>query len=110
MTTPPSSPWELISGYMPTQIVYVAAELDLATHLAGGERDAAELAAATGTHAPSLRRLLRALACLGMVTETAPGRFALTEAGDRLRDDAPGSFRALFRLFCGPNVWASWGG
>ncbi|GGS97227.1 methyltransferase [Planobispora rosea] len=109
MTTPVSSPWELISSYMPAQVLYVAAELDLAAHLAGGERDAAELAAVTGTHAPSLHRLLRAMACLELVTETAPGRFALTETGDRLRDDAPGSFRALARLFCGPDLWASWG-
>ncbi|MBG0832784.1 VOC family protein [Planomonospora sp. ID67723] len=108
-TAPKGSPWELISSYMPAQILYVAAELDLAAHLAGGERETAELAAATGTHAPSLRRLLRALACLGLVTETVPGRFTLTEAGDLLKDGSPGSFRAMARLICGPDLWASWG-
>ncbi|GAA3441255.1 methyltransferase [Planomonospora venezuelensis] len=109
VTAPVSPQRELVFGFMPAQVIYVAAELDLAGHLTGGPLSAAELAAATGTHAPSLHRLLRALACFGLVAETAPGRFVLTEAGDRLRDGTPDSFRALARLFCGPGVWAAWG-
>ena len=48
-------------GIIPAQAVAVAAELGIVDHLVGGPRSAAELARATGTHAPSLYRLLRAL-------------------------------------------------
>src|SRR5882672_10934639 len=48
-----------------------AAELGIVDHLVGGPRSAAELARATGTHAPSLYRLLRALATLEVLAEDA---------------------------------------
>ena len=49
-------------------VVYAAAKLSLADHLAAGPKSAAELAAATGTHAPSLHRLMRTLTGLGILT------------------------------------------
>jgi len=76
------------------RLVYVAAELRLPDLLAEGARSAQELAPATGTHAPSLHRVLRALASLGLFTEGAEGRFALTPLGAALRSGAPGSARA----------------
>ena len=49
-------------------VVYAAAKLAVADHLAAGPKSAAELAAATGTHAPSLHRLMRTLTGLGILT------------------------------------------
>src|SRR5262249_45179574 len=46
------------------------------------------------THAPSLYRLMRTLASLGILTEDATHRFALTPLGDALKTGAPGSARA----------------
>jgi hypothetical protein len=59
----------LIDGYKVTQAVYVAATLGIADLLADGPRGSDDLAAATGTDAGVLRRLLRALAALGVLEE-----------------------------------------
>ncbi|MFA1544471.1 methyltransferase [Actinomadura monticuli] len=100
---------DLAFGYMPAQIIHVAAETGVADALAGGPRTSGELARATGAHAPSLHRLLRGLATLGAVEQKEGDLFALTAEGQRLRADAPDSIRSLVLLFCGPDVWRSWG-
>ncbi|GAA4081018.1 methyltransferase [Actinomadura miaoliensis] len=100
---------DMAFGFMPAQIIYTAAELRLADALADGPRTAGELAERTGTHAPSLLRLLRALTVLGAVRQPEPDRFALTDEGRRLRGDVPDSIRGLVGLFCAPEVWRSWG-
>lgn len=76
-----------------SRMLYVAAKLGLADHLAKGPKSAAELAGPTETHAPSLHRFLRALANLGVFAEDAKGRFSLTPLGDALRTGAPGAAR-----------------
>ena len=53
-------------------IVYAAARLGLADHLAAGPKSAAELAGPTGTHAPSLHRLMRTLAGLASSRSATP--------------------------------------
>jgi len=75
-------------GFWVSRIVYAAAKLGLADLLAEGPRDASELAPATGTHAPSLYRLMRTLASLGILTEQGEKRFALTPLGEALKTDA----------------------
>ncbi|MEU8804104.1 MULTISPECIES: methyltransferase [unclassified Spirillospora] len=100
---------DLAFGYMPAQMLHVAAEIRLADALADGPRSSAELAKETGTHAPSLYRLLRGLTGLGVVDQKERDLFALTAEGRRLRADAPDSIRALIKLFCGPDVWRTWG-
>jgi hypothetical protein len=82
---------DLLCGYWTTQALYVAAKLGLADLLRDGPRSPEDLAAATGTHVPSLYRLLRALASQGVFTEDGQRRFALTPLGETLRRDSPGS-------------------
>jgi hypothetical protein len=89
-------------------IVFGAAKLGLADHLADGPRSAAELAGPTGTHAPSLHRLMRTLASLGILTERDAQRFALTPLGEGLKTGAPGSARATLIAFCGHGFWHGW--
>jgi SAM-dependent methyltransferase len=86
----------------------LAARLRLADGLAQGPRSADELAAATATHAPSLRRVMRLLASVGVFEEGEDGRFSLTPLGDLLREDAPGSMRASVTLFAGPDIQDGW--
>lgn len=88
--------------------VYAAARLGIADHLAGGPRSADELAAATQTHAPSLQRLLRALASRGVLTEVAPAQFALTNLGSALRSCADGGARATILTLAGEWQWKAW--
>jgi hypothetical protein len=54
-----------------------------------------ELARATGCHEPSLRRLLRALASLGLCEERADGSFHPTGLGALLEERAPMSLNAM---------------
>ena len=78
--------------------ILVAANLGLADLLKDGPLSIADLAEATGTHARSLYRMLRALASRGIFSEDADGRFSLTALADPLRSDAPDSIHnwALF--------------
>ena len=45
-------------------------------------------------HEPSLYRVLRLLAALGVFNEVEPGSFGLTVLGDRLRSDVPAGMRS----------------
>lgn len=99
---------DVVYGFMPAQILHVGARLKVADELAGGARTLAELAAATDTHAPSLRRLLHGLTCLGVLTEPEEDRFELTPAGEQLRADVPNSIRAAVLFFCSEAMWRGW--
>lgn len=89
-------------------VLYAAAKLGLADHLATGPRSVGELADATRTHAPSLYRLMRTLASLGILTEQDTQRFALTPLGEALKTGAPGSARATLLAFCGQWFSRGW--
>jgi hypothetical protein len=88
----------LVAGKFVTQALAAAAELNLAEQLVDGPRTAQEIAGPMGVHAPSLYRLMRALAAVGVLTQEDGDRFALTAVGQLLRSDAPGSFRAMAML------------
>jgi hypothetical protein len=100
--------YQLATAHYLSQALYVAATLGIADHLADGPKSHEELAKETATHAPSLRRVLRLLAGVGVFSEEADERFGLTPVGSFLRT-GPGSSRASVRLFGGPAVWTSWG-
>jgi len=99
----------LVTGHWCAAAVHVAARFGVFDAIADSEIEFETLASRVGAHAPSLLRLLRALAPAGLLAEPSPGRFALTGAGQLLRSDHPGSFRA-YSLFQGawPH-WSSWG-
>ena len=99
----------MANGYQVSQAIHVAATLGIAELLEEGSKSVDELAEATGTYAPTLYRLLRALASVGVFTEQSDGRFGLTPSAEYLRTDAPGSLRAWARLIGQPSFWASWG-
>jgi hypothetical protein len=85
----------LIFGRTITQMVGAVAELSIADHLKDGPRSADELARATGTHAPSLYRVMRAMAMVGLFEEHDDHRFSLTPVGTQLRSDLPSSMRGM---------------
>jgi hypothetical protein len=98
----------LLTGYWNTQAVYVAAKLGIADLLVHGSRSADELAQTTNVHAPSLYRLLRGLASLGVFAEDGARRFHLTPLAECLRSDVSGSQRAL-AIMCGEEHYHAWG-
>jgi O-methyltransferase domain/Dimerisation domain len=85
---------ELLVGPFRAYAIYTAAKLGVADRLADGPRTGAELATEMGADADSVRRLLRLLAGLEIVTGGDDGSFRLTSRGELLRS-APGSMRDL---------------
>jgi hypothetical protein len=96
---------QMATAYWASRLLYVAAKVNLADHLANGPQSAAALAVRTGTDAGALYRLLRTLASLGLVTENGAQQFALTPLGAALKSDAPGSARATVLTLAGDWIW-----
>lgn len=86
----------------------VAGRIGVADHLASGPRTLNELAAATGVHGPSLNRLLRYLASIGLFREEKDGRYTLTELGSLLRRGVPGSMRDAAVFFASHHAQRPW--
>ena len=93
-------------AFVVSRTLYATAKLNLADHLSE-PKSAEELASPMKVHAPSLHRLMRTLASLGVLTEQADRRFALTSLGKALRTGAPGSAKSAV-LFAG-SPWAQRG-
>src|SRR5215469_12961485 len=90
---PPAQMVLLLGGFRISQALYAAAVLGVADQLVAGPVLAEVLAERAGAHAPSLYRLLRTLASVGVFTEPEPGVFALTPLGQTLTSGQPGSMR-----------------
>lgn len=105
----PATLLQMMTGCWVSQAFYVAAKLGIADLLADGPVDCEDLAAATDTHAPSLQRVLRALASVGVFTEVSPGSFALTPLAELLRSsETPGSMRVLAIMYA-EEQYRAWG-
>jgi hypothetical protein len=86
----------------------VAASLRIPDLLREGPRTVHELAVTLAAHESALHRLLRALAAGGILDETEPRTFALTELGQPLRSDVEGSVRDWVTYMGRPYVQAAW--
>jgi hypothetical protein len=95
---------QMATAHWMSRILYVAAEMNLAERLAEGPRTAKELAQLTATDAPSLYRLMRALASLGLFTEGLSHQFSLTPLGEAFRT---GTVRATVLTVAGDLVTKS---
>ena len=96
---PPAQMMLLLGGFRISQALYAAAALGVADQLVAGPAPVEVLAEQVGAHPPSLRRLLRALASVGVFTEPEPGVFALTPLGQTLTNGQPGSMRDVVIMF-----------
>ena len=106
---PPLQMLQLVSGFWISRCIYVAAKLGIADLLKDGPKTADELAAASGAHAPSLFRVLRALAAVDVLTQTDDSRFGNTPVSETLRSDVPGSIRAFAMTELGEEHYPAWG-
>ena len=95
---------QMIYGTIITQMIAVAAQLRIADFLDGEPKSVKDLAAATDTHAPTLCRLLRALANVGFLRKRNPQHFTLTPLARLLQSDAPDSLQRYAILF-GTQLW-----
>ncbi len=99
----------LVTGYWQSQAIGAAARLGLADELAAGAKSALEVAAARGTEPAATARLLRVLAAIGLVAQPQPDTFRLTQLGETLRSNVPGSMRGFAIAQTTPGHWLPWG-
>jgi hypothetical protein len=100
---------QIISGFWISRGVYVIAKLGIPDLLKSGPKTAEELASETRMHAPSLYRILRALASVGVLSTQEGKRFALTPLSETLVTDAPGSLRWFAVSELGQEHYPAWG-
>ncbi len=108
VTPSPTAILQMLAGRWVCGAVTAAARLGIADQLARGARSSDELAPRLRAHAPSLYRLMRALASLGLLSEVHGGRFALTSLGAYLRSDVPGSMLGVAQFFASEEHGAAW--
>jgi len=92
-------------GPFVVQSIHVVARLGIADLLGPEPRVADELAEKVSVHAPSLKRVLRALTTVGIFAEGADGRFRHTDLSRTLREDHPESVRAWALMLGAHFVW-----
>jgi O-methyltransferase domain/Dimerisation domain len=100
---------ERIAAYWQSQLVFVAARLGIADVLIEGPLTVEEIAVRVRAHAPSLRRILRALASLGVFAADPHGRFHLNRLSQTLRSDHPESLRNFALMMVDDYNWSAWG-
>jgi hypothetical protein len=87
--------FQMATSYWVSQAIYVAAKLGIADLLKDGPQSCAALAAATGSDAPSLFRLMRALASVGIFSHVGRDCFAISRLAESLQSNAPASLRSM---------------
>ncbi|MDY6857385.1 MAG: methyltransferase [Thermodesulfobacteriota bacterium] len=103
--TPPAQLMEFIVGRWISKPIYVAAELGIADMLAEGSKSVEELAQASQSHAPSLYRMMRALASVGIFCEKESRRFELTPMAEYLKTGAMRSIALMFNSGWSDKAW-----
>lgn len=109
----PAAPGTVLAGMLAgawlAQAIAAAARFRIADLLHEGPRSPEDLAAASGTQAGPLRRVLRALAGSGIFVEGEDGRFGLTPLAEPLRSDVPASLRAYAEMVGSMWAWGAFG-
>ena len=90
---------QLLFGKQMTYCLSGVARLGIADIMNATPMAVEEIAGKTGAHAPSLYRVMRLLASMGVFKEEQGKRFALTPAGELLKSDAPGTMRYFAMMF-----------
>jgi SAM-dependent methyltransferase len=113
-SAPPPPPQQVLmqisQGMWLAQTVATAARLGIADALAQAQpQDSTRLARAVGADARALARLLRALASIGVLTESLPQQYSLTPVGELLRSDVSNSMRDWLIAETDTPHWQAWG-
>jgi hypothetical protein len=101
--TPQEQILGIVNNHWQSRCVGVAAQLELADHLADGPLHVDVLAERTQTHTPSLYRMLRALESTGIFAQSSPRVFVNTPQSECLRRYATGSQWAWIRICLCPD-------
>lgn len=90
---------QILSGKQLSYSLSAVAQLGVADHMNAKPMPVEEIAATVGAHAPSLYRVMRLLAGMGVFKEEQGGKFSLTPAGELLRSETPSSMRYTAMMF-----------
>jgi hypothetical protein len=93
--------FQVATGYITSAALHVATRLKVTERLSEGPRSVTDLAADAGVKPDFLYRVLRALASVGIFTETAPRTFGLNPAAEMLRQ-GPGLLGDGLDFICDP--------
>ena len=96
-------------GLRVTQLIYVAAKLNIADQLKDGPQTAEALASSVGAHPGSLYRVLRALASMDIFSENQHSQFELTPLAETLLSDSPDSSRDSAVMWGEELYWRPYG-
>lgn len=112
MTDPTERVQQLIQGFRATALLGAAVRSGLIEGFAGASRSPEELAAVANLSTPVVRRVVRGLAVLGLVEESASegggtNRYRLTPAGELLRRESSDSLSDFARL-CSHQYVPAW--
>jgi SAM-dependent methyltransferase len=105
--SPQDQMMQFITAKWISQPIKVAAQLGIADLLADGPMNVEDLAEKTGTHAPTLYRLLRALAGRGIFEEQEGEVFGLTPMAQCLQTGAMRGLALTFLSDWHEKAWAS---
>jgi hypothetical protein len=106
---PPAAVLRMIEGFWLSRALSVAVRLNIADLLKDGPKSSKELADVTGAHAPSLFRVLRALAGAGVFAEDENGRFSVTPLSVALQSNVTGSLRSYVLEQLDEEHYGAWG-
>lgn len=106
--TPADELLRMVNGFQVSQALHAAVALELPDLLAAGPQTTGWLAGECGADEATLRRLVRALAAVGVLHEDDDGRVSLTDLGAPLRSGVPGSLAGWTRLIGRPYYWNTW--
>ncbi len=107
--SPSAAMLRMFTGFRVSRAIYVAAKLGIADLLKDEPKTSEELAQLTETHAPSLYRVMRALASVGIFAENERRQFRITPLAATLQSDVPNSVRALAISTLGEERYQAWG-
>ncbi|MFC1883187.1 methyltransferase [Thermodesulfobacteriota bacterium] len=96
---------KFIVGKWVSKPIYAAAELCIADLLAEGPKSIEDLSMMSRTHAPSLYRLMRALASVGIFSEAEGRRFELTPMAELLKTGVMRSIALMFNSSWNDQAW-----
>ncbi len=102
---PAANLMKFIVGKWISKPIYAAAELNIADILDRGPKSIDDLAKECHAHAPSLYRMMRALASVGIFAEMDDKEFKLTPMAECLKKDAMRSIALLFNSDFSDKAW-----
>lgn len=95
---------EMAAGGMKSQLIFLAAKLELADRLKNGPKTTDELSREIKCDEESLYRFMRALAIFKVITEISPRKFKTTKYGRTLEQGHPKSLYPL-AVLTGESFW-----